>query len=252
MIGFEYPAALILGLLIGSFLNVCIHRLPNDESIRFPGSRCPACRHPVRWWDNIPLLSFMVLRGRCRDCGTAISLRYPLVEFLNGAGYVLLVWRFGLNAPTLIYALLFSALLVVTFIDLDHQIIPDRITLPGMVVGVMASTLVLPLGFLNSIFGLLLGGVLFYGVAAASRGGMGGGDIKLIAMIGAFLGWQQTLLTIFIGALSGSVIGLFLMVAMGKNRKYPVPFGPFLSLGALVSLFMGPAIWNWYRHLGAF
>ena len=162
MIGFEYPAALILGLLIGSFLNVCIHRLPNNESIRFPGSRCPACRHPIRWWDNIPLLSFMVLRGRCRDCGTAISLRYPLVEFLNGTGYVLLVWRFGLNAPTLIYALLFSALLVVTFIDLDHQIIPDRITLPGMVVGVMASTLVLPLGFLNSIFGLLLGGVLFY------------------------------------------------------------------------------------------
>jgi leader peptidase (prepilin peptidase)/N-methyltransferase len=249
---YSLSAALILGLIIGSFLNVCIHRIPINESLSTPSSRCPGCRHPVRWRDNIPVISFLILRGRCRDCGQPISWRYPLVELANGIGYVLLVWRFGAGLPTAVYALLYSSLLVVTFIDLDHQIIPDRITLPGMVVGLMASSIILPLGFLNALIGLLLGGGLFYGVAMASRGGMGGGDIKLIAMIGAFLGWEQALLTIFIGALTGSVIGLFLMAFHGKSRKHPVPFGPFLSLGAVVSVFAGPAIWNWYQHLGGF
>lgn len=249
---YSLSAALVFGLIIGSFLNVCIHRLPINESLIAPSSRCPACRHPVRWRDNIPVVSFLLLRGRCRDCGRPISRRYPLVELANGIGYVLLVWRFGVGPETAVYALLYSSLLVITFIDLDHQIIPDRITLPGMVVGLAASSVILPLGFLNAVIGLLLGGALFYGVAAASRGGMGGGDIKLIAMIGAFLGWKQVLLTIFIGALAGSVIGLFLMAFKGKSRKYPVPFGPFLGLGAVVSLFAGPAIWTWYQQLGAF
>ena len=250
--GYGHAMALVLGLIIGSFLNVCIHRLPLNESLVVPRSRCPACRHLIRWWDNIPLVSFLILRGRCRDCDMPITWRYPLVEFLNGVGYVLLVWRFGVSPQTVIYALLFSSLLVVTFIDLDHQIIPDRITLPGMIIGVIASSLVLPLGFWSALIGLFLGGALFYGVATASRGGMGGGDIKLIAMIGAFLGWKQTLLTIFIVALTGSVAGLFLMAFKGKSRKHPVPFGPFLSLGALVSLFAGQAIWKWYQRLGAF
>jgi leader peptidase (prepilin peptidase)/N-methyltransferase len=249
---YSLSVALILGLIVGSFLNVCIHRLPINESLITPASRCPSCRQPVRWWDNIPVISFLILRGRCRDCGQPISWRYPLVELANGIGYGLLVWQFGLGLPTAVYAVLYSSLLVITFIDLDHQIIPDRITLPGMVVGLAASSVILPLGFVNALIGLLLGGGLFYGVAAASRGGMGGGDIKLIAMIGAFLGWKQALLTIFIGALTGSVIGLFLMVFKGKSRKHPVPFGPFLSLGAVVSLFAGPAIWNWYQRLGAY
>jgi len=249
---YSLSAALVLGLLIGSFLNVCIHRLPINESLIAPPSRCPACLPPVRWRDNVPVISFLLLRGRCRDCGRPISRRYPLVELTNGIGYVLLAWRFGIGPETAVYALLYSSLLVVTFIDLDHQIIPDRITLPGMVVGLAVSSVILPLGFLNALIGLLLGGGLFYGVAVASRGGMGGGDIKLIAMIGAFLGWKQALLTIFIGALAGSVIGLFLMAFKGKSRKHPVPFGPFLSLGAVVSLFAGPAIWKWYQHLGAF
>lgn len=251
-LGFDHGVVLILGLLIGSFLNVCIHRLPLNESIIAPRSRCAECRHPLRWWENIPLAGYLLLRGRCGYCGKPISFRYPLVEALNGAGYLLLVRQFGWGAETLIYAVLLSSLLVVTFIDLDHQIIPDRITLPGMAIGLAASALILPPGFLNALTGLLLGGILFYGVAMLSRGGMGGGDIKLIAMIGAFLGWQQTLVTIFIGALSGSVIGLFLMVFWGKTRKYPVPFGPFLSLGALVSLFAGPALWTWYLKLGGF
>jgi leader peptidase (prepilin peptidase) / N-methyltransferase len=242
----------ILGLIIGSFLNVCIHRLPKNESLIAPPSQCPSCRHPIRWRDNVPVISFLILRGRCRDCGHSISWRYPVVELANGIGYGLLVWRFGVDLQTVVYALLYSSLLVITFIDLDYQIIPDRITLPGMIVGLLASAVILPLGFLNALIGLLLGGALFYGVAVASRGGMGGGDIKLIAMIGAFLGWKQALLTIFVGALAGSVIGLFLMAFKGKSRKYPVPFGPFLSLGAVISLFAGPAIWNWYQHLGAF
>ena len=249
---YSLSVALALGLIIGSFLNVCIHRLPIDESLVAPSSRCPSCRHPVRLWDNIPVVSFLVLRGRCRDCAQPISWRYPLVEIANGIGYVLLVWRFGPGLPTAVYGLLYSSLLVITLIDLDHQIIPDRISMPGMVIGVAASSVILPTGFLNALIGLLLGGGLFYGVAVASRGGMGGGDIKLIAMIGAFLGWKQALLTIFIGALAGSVIGLFLMAFKGKSRKHPVPFGPFLSLGAVVSLFAGPAIWKWYQHLGAF
>jgi len=252
--GFAYSlsVAVVLGLIIGSFLNVCIHRIPLNESVLSPASRCPSCRHPVRWRDNIPVISFLLLLGRCRDCGQPISWRYPLVELANGLGYALLVWRFGVGLETVVYALLFSSLLVITFIDLDHQIIPDRITLPGMIIGLVASTLILPLGFLNALVGLLLGGSLFYGVAMASRGGMGGGDIKLIAMIGAFLGWREALLTIFIGALTGSVIGIFLIAFKGKSRKYPVPFGPFLSLGALISLFSGSAIWAWYHHLGDF
>jgi len=249
---YSLSAALILGLIIGSFLNVCIHRLPRNESLIAPSSRCPSCHHSVRWWDNIPVISFLILGGRCRDCGRPISWRYPVVELVSGIGYLLLVWRFGVGWQTVVYALLFSSLLVITFIDLDHQIIPDRITLPGMIVGLIASSLILPIGFLDALIGLLLGGALFYGVAVASRGGMGGGDIKLIAMIGAFLGWKQALLTILIGALAGSVIGLFLMTFKGKSRKYPVPFGPFLSLGAVVSLFAGPAIWGWYQHLGSF
>jgi leader peptidase (prepilin peptidase)/N-methyltransferase len=249
---YSLSAGLILGLIIGSFLNVCIHRLPRNESLITPSSRCPSCHHSVRWWDNIPVISFLILGGRCRDCGRPISWRYPIVELVSGIGYLLLVWRFGVGWQTVVYALLFSSLLVITFIDLDHQIIPDRITLPGMIVGLVASSIILPIGFLDALIGLLLGGALFYGVAVASRGGMGGGDIKLIAMIGAFLGWKQALLTIFIGALVGSVIGLFLMTFKGKSRKYPVPFGPFLSLGAVVSLFAGPAIWSWYQHLGAF
>jgi len=250
--GFDGGVALVLGLLIGSFLNVCIHRLPLNESIVLSRSRCPDCRHPIPWYDNIPLLSFVILRGRCRHCGRSISLRYPLVEFLNGLGYLLLVWRFGVSPAIGVYALLFSSLLVVTFIDLDHQIIPDRITLPGMIIGLVTSAVVLPITFLNSILGLLLGGGLFYIVAAVSRGGMGGGDIKLMAMIGAFLGWKLALLTIFIGALTGSFVGLFLMAFKGKGRKYPVPFGPFLSLGAVICLFQGAVIWNWYQSLGGF
>jgi leader peptidase (prepilin peptidase)/N-methyltransferase len=240
----------IFGALIGSFLNVCIYRIPRSESVVLPRSHCPNCKTIVSFYDNLPIASFLLLRGRCRHCHTSISWRYPLVEIINTVGYLFLLWKFGLGWQFVVYALLFSALVVVTFIDLSHQIVPDRITLPGMIVGALAAATVLPAGLINALIGIFLGGGLFYLVAVLSRGGMGGGDIKLIAMIGAFLGWRDVLLTIFIAALAGSVVGLYLMVVKGKGRKYPVPFGPFLALGAVVSLCWGTEILFWYSQLG--
>ena len=248
----EYIYALLLGLVMGSFLNVCIWRLPRHESLLTPSSHCPSCGKSIAVYDNIPVVSFLLLRGRCRSCRQPISWRYPLVELANGLAYVMLLWRYGLGWPTAVYAALFSALLVITAIDLDHQIIPDRITLPGMALGLVAAAWVLPHGFVSGLAGLLVGGGLFYLVALLSRGGMGGGDIKMIAMVGAFLGWKAVLLTIFLGALAGSFVGLFLILFRGKNRKTPVPFGPFLSLGAAASLFWGPGIIEWYRAFSIF
>lgn len=246
----------ILGALIGSFLNVCIHRIPRGESVIRPRSRCPHCHAAIRSYDNLPILSFFILRGRCRQCRVPISWHYPLVEMINTGGYLFLLWKFSLGWQLLVYALLFSALVVVTFIDLSHQIVPDRITLPGMVVGALAAATVLPAGLVNALFGILLGGGLFYLIAKVSswwlgQEAMGGGDIKLIAMIGAFLGWRNVLLTIFIAALTGSIVGLYLMIVLGKDRKYAVPFGPFLALGAVVSLCWGPEILFWYSQLGS-
>jgi len=247
--------AFLFGAVIGSFLNVCIHRMPRDESIISPPSHCPACRNRIRPTDNIPILSYLLLGGKCRHCRQPISWRYPLVEFINGLGYSLLLWKFGLTGQTLVYALLFSALLLVTFIDLAYKIIPNEITLPGIAIGMIAAGFILPQGFWNSLMGLLLGGGLFYLIADLSQRilkqeGMGGGDIKLIAMIGAFLGWQSVLLTIFIGALLGSIVGLFLILIKGQGRRYPIPFGPFLALGALASLFWGTEILWWYLSGG--
>ena len=244
-----YLCALVVGLVIGSFLNVCIWRIPRGESLVTPSSHCPSCGRSISIYDNIPIVSFIGLRGRCRHCRLPISVRYPVVELINGVGYALLIWRYGSQWHTLVYALLFSALVVITFIDIDHQIIPDRITLPGMVLGLMAAAWVLPHGFWDASAGLLLGGGLFYLIAILSRGGMGGGDIKMIAMVGAFLGWKAVLLTIFLGALTGSLMGLFLILFHGKNRKTPVPFGPFLSLGGWVSIFFGQEIIQWYQTL---
>jgi leader peptidase (prepilin peptidase)/N-methyltransferase len=172
-----------------------------------------------------------------------------LVELLNAAGYVWIAHRFGLGAEGAIYLALYSALLVVTFVDLEHQIVPDRITLPGIALGLLLGSTLLPVGWQASFTGALLGGGLFYLIAVVSRGGMGGGDVKLIAMIGAFLGWKGVLLTIFLAALVGSLVGIFLMVFMGKGRKDPIPFGPFLVLGALLTLFWGGELMSLYFAL---
>jgi len=245
--------AVLVGAVIGSFLNVCIHRLPSRESIVRPGSRCPQCKTAIAWYDNIPIFSYLWLRGRCRSCRARIGWRYPLVEALNAAGYGFIVWRFGVIPMGLVYGALFSALIVASFIDLDHMIVPDRITLPGIALGLVAGTLLLPRWW-DSLVGLVLGGGLLYVMAWISpylfgKEGMGGGDIKLLAMIGAFLGWQQVLLTVIVGGLLGSVLGVGLIAARVISRTDYIPFGPFLSLGAVVAMLFGPEILTWYGEL---
>ncbi len=248
-------AFFLFGLIIGSFINVCIYRLPRNESVVFPPSSCTKCKNKIRPWDNIPVISFLLLRGKCRFCRTPISSKYPLVELLHGIGFLFIFHEFGLSFQTPIYLLFFSSLVAVIFIDLSHQIIPDVITLPGIVIGVLAASTILPPGLLNSLIGLLLGGGLFYLVAVLSlailkKEGMGGGDIKLIAMIGAFLGWQAVLLTIFLAALSGSIVGVSMILMKGRNRADLIPFGPYLALGAMTTLFWGRGILTWYFSLG--
>lgn len=243
--------ALLLGLLVGSFLNVVIHRLPRKQSLIWPGSHCPSCGACIRPWDNIPLLSYVVLRGCCRSCGIHITGRYPTVEAINGLAYSLIVWHFGLGYPSIIYAAFFSALLVVSYIDLDYQIIPDAITLPGIAVGVLAAVMALPIGLLDSVLGLLLGGGVLFALAWISpylfgKEGMGGGDIKLLAMIGAFLGWKPVLLTMLIGAILGAIIGVALIALKVLRRDQYLPFGPFLAFGAIISMFFHQELFTWY------
>jgi leader peptidase (prepilin peptidase)/N-methyltransferase len=238
--------ALVLGAVIGSFLNVVIFRLPKQLSLAFPGSHCPACQSAIRWFDNIPVVSFLWLRGRCRACRSPISLRYPAVEAVTAALYALAAWHFG-SQPALVWAwLLIAALVAVTAIDLEHQLIPDRITLPGIAVGFVASVLTSRTSWLESLVGVLVGGGVFFLVIVVSRGGMGGGDMKLGAMIGAFLGWKLTVLTIMLAVVSGGVVGVALLITGLRQRRDPVPFGPFLAASALVSLFWGDQIIRWY------
>jgi len=249
-----YIASVIFGGLIGSFLNVCICRLPRGESIVWPGSHCPHCQKPIRFYDNIPLLSYFLLRGKCRYCKGPISIQYPLVEGVTVLSSLLLIMKFGLSLSFLFYFAFISALTVVTVIDLYHQIIPDVISLPGIGVGLLASLLIPELTFWNSLIGILLGGGSLFMVATLyqwffKREGMGGGDVKLLAMIGAFLGWKAVILTILLSSLIGSITGIVIMVLKGKNFKYAIPFGPFLSLGAVISLFYGERLIRWYLYL---
>jgi leader peptidase (prepilin peptidase)/N-methyltransferase len=251
---FSYAIVGMFGALVGSFLNVCIHRLPLGESIVWPGSHCPVCGKAIEFYDNVPLLSYLWLRGRCRACQTSISIRYPLVEAANAAGYLTLLWYFGLNWTMVLYAILFSALLVVAGTDLSHKIIPNAITLPGIVLGLVGAATVLPVGMVNALLGVLIGGGLLWMLAWASpylfgKEGMGGGDIKLLGMIGAFLGWKPALMTIMIGSLTGSVIGLsFIGLGIIKRDDY-IPFGPFLVFGAILSLFFAQHLLDWYQGL---
>jgi leader peptidase (prepilin peptidase)/N-methyltransferase len=246
---FGYIVAFIIGTFLGSFANVCIHRLPRRQSIVFPGSHCPFCHQAIRPWQNIPLLSYAFLGGRCAACKSPIAWRYPLVELCCGLLYVWLYHQFGFSAQSVVFALLAVALVIVSWIDLAHTIIPDTITLPGIIAGVVASVAITPVGLSNALVGIGLGGGLFFLVAVLSRGGMGGGDIKLIAMIGAFLGWRAVLVTILLGALSGAIVGVALILLKQKRRKDPVPFGPFLALGALLAMVWGEELLAWYWHL---
>jgi len=246
--------AFVLGAVIGSFLNVCIYRLPREESIAIPGSHCRHCQKPIALYDNIPILSYLALRGRCRNCQARISLQYPVVEGITALGSVLLFIKFGLSWSCLFYFSFFASLVTITVIDFYHQIIPDVISLPGIGVGLLASLFLPQITFFNSLLGILLGGGSLFVVATVyqwlvKREGMGGGDVKLLAMVGAFLGWKAVILTVIFSSLIGSITGIVIILVKGKDLKYSIPFGPFLSVAAVISLFYGENIIQWYLSL---
>lgn len=236
------------GACMGSFFNVLIYRLPRKESIVRPRSRCPACGRPIRAWENVPLVSFALLGGRCAGCRGKISWRYPAVEALSGAGYALIVLADGPGAALARDLAFFSLLVPITFIDIDHRIIPDALSLGGIAAGLLFSFL--PGGdWQGSLAGGVLGGGILYATAfayekATGREGMGGGDIKLVAMIGAFLGWRGALMTIFLGSILGVAGGLLAMRRGNEGLKTAIPFGPYLCAAALLSRFIGVNFWK--------
>ncbi|MBI5443236.1 MAG: prepilin peptidase [Deltaproteobacteria bacterium] len=246
-------ATFVLGAVVGSFLNVVIYRLPLGQSVAFPSSRCPRCERPVRARHNVPLVGYLLLGGKCYDCRAAISVRYPLVEFLMGALSTGLWLHLG---PSLEFcaAFVFAAgLVAVTFIDLDHGIIPDCLSLGGVVFGFVFSFFT-PVGWKASLLGLALGGGSLLAVALGyerltGREGMGLGDVKLLAAIGAFLGWRAVVFTILVSSIVGSVVGVLAMLVRNSDLRLEVPFGPFLALGALSYVYWGAAAIEWYGGL---
>lgn len=254
----------IFGLIIGSFLNVCIYRLPHGESIVTPPSHCTACGTQLKPWDMIPILSWLLLKGRCRYCGTAFSCRYAAVELLTGILFVWCLTVLGLGPAVFKTLVLVSFLLVITFIDYDHQLILDKVLLwfaPAGVainlllnhinfladaVGCRPGFIVLQTGLPDMLLGALLGGGLFLLIAIVSRGGMGGGDIKFAAALGLWLGWKFTLLAVFLSFVFGGLGGMILLLLKRKGRKDMIPFGPFIALGAFVAMLYGADILRWY------
>jgi len=244
----------LLGLIVGSFSNVCIYRIPRNESIIYPASHCPKCRTTIKPIDNIPLLSYILLKGRCRNCKSKISIQYPVVEFLTGLIYLIIYLIYGLSIQTLIYIILSSALIIIAFIDLNEQIIPDVISLPGIVIGLILSFFVPYLSFVNSALGVVVGGgiILTIGLGGSviyKKEAMGGGDVKLAAMIGAFLGWRYIIISLFLGFFLGALIGIILIITKIKKREDVIPFGPFIILGSFITLLWGEKIITWYMGI---
>jgi leader peptidase (prepilin peptidase)/N-methyltransferase len=238
----------VFGLMFGSFLNVCIMRLPADESLLRPRSKCPKCGHMVGWRDNIPVLSWILLHGKCRHCGEAISWQYPLVEILVGVIWAAAGWYYGLTVTALSGALLGTMLLGIGITDARHYIIPDEYTWGGLVIGLLVSLTGGWSGLLTALVGAATGfGILLFvawaGKKVFQKEAMGGGDIKMMAMVGAFVGWQGVLLTIFGGALLGTLI--FVPLNLGKKDRL-VPFGVFLAAAAGITFVFGEAIVAWY------
>ena len=249
--GLNYMLIFILGLIVGSFSNVCIYRIPKNESIIYPASHCLKCRTTIKPVDNIPLLSYVLLKGRCRNCGSKISIQYPIVELLTGIIYLIIYLIYGLSIQSLIYIILSSALIIIAFIDLNEMIVPDVISLPGIGVGLILSFFVPYIKFINSVSGVVVGGgiiliIALVGSMIFKKEAMGGGDIKLAAMIGAFLGWRYTIISLFLGFFLGALAGIFLILSKIKSREDMVPFGPFIALGSLITLLWGEKILSWY------
>lgn len=243
----------VAGACIGSFLNVCIHRLPRGESVVSPGSRCPACGTPIRWHDNVPLVSYAVLGGRCRACRAPVSLRYPGVELLTGVVFAAHAWSFAPDG-LLVVRLMFAAMLVALFfIDLEHQLLPNAITYPGIALG-LAAALVLPPGLMSSAVGAALGAGILLAIRwgwrrATGVEGMGLGDVKMLAMIGAVLGWEQVWLVLLLASVTGAGVGVAIAVAGRGSMKSRLPFGTFLSVAALAASLWGARLIDWYVGL---
>lgn len=233
-----------VGLLIGSFSNVLIHRLPKGESVVWPGSKCPTCQHRLRTLELIPVLSFLILKGRCRYCRASISFQYPLVEVLSALGYWLVFSNYGLSWGTLAGCMLVTILLCAAFADINTGLIPDRLTYPGILIGLALAWFTI--GLKTALLGSLGFAVFFLIVAVASRGGMGGGDIKLAGVIGAFLGWQGALVTFVLASLSGGLAAGYLLARGKAGRKSAIRFGPYLALGAFIALIWGTQIIAFY------
>ena len=255
--------AFVLGAIVGSFLNVVIHRYPLDESIVFPASHCPHCKAPIRWYDNIPLLSYVVLGARCRNCKAPISSRYPLVELANALFYLALFLNTGATIGFVLIAAIISMTIVLIYVDAQIQILPDVIDVPGIVVGIavgalglgaMYNSLTLSSSWLDALLGALFGAsvlVAIIGLYWLVRRveGMGQGDVKMLAMIGATLGWRAIPGVLLLASVSGAIIGVPLALRSGRGMQLPLPFGVFLGLAALAVLFFGPTLSSWYLSL---
>jgi len=242
---------LIYGLLIGSFLNVLIYRLPREESIAFPGSHCTSCNHKLAWYDNIPVFSYLTLGGKCRYCKDKISIQYPFVESLNAFVYLIIYLFFGFSLDLIFYSLIASVLLAIGGIDLKEQLIPDSLVISILIISVIHKSLLyfisdIPFEIIGSILGLILAGGLFLLIVILSKGGMGGGDVTLIGALGFVLGVRDIFITIFLSFILGSIISLFLLGFKIKTRKDPIPFGPFIILAFFITLLFGDFLINWY------
>ena len=244
----------LYGLLIGSFLNVCIYRMPRDKSIAFPPSHCPNCNTNLKWYNLIPVLSFMVQRGKCGYCREKISLQYPIVELLNAITYLFIYLKFGLTLEFFFYAIIFSILIIIALIDLKEMIISDVLVV--LILGITTIYKILSYilynkspQLLNSIGGLVLSSLLFGIIILISQGGMGGGDLTLIGSLGFILGTKKIFLTIFLSFILGAIISVFLLITKIKGRKDPIPFGPFIILGFFIAVFWGEGLISWYWNL---
>lgn len=250
----SYIFIFLIGAIFGSFANVVIYRLPKDESVVKPGSHCMSCNTPVRWFDNIPIFSWFILRGKCRHCHAKYSFRYPFVELLMAGLFALSYHYAGWSWSLLEYLFFVFGLVVCSFIDFDHMILPDEFTLSGIVIGLVGAFLNPQREFLDALLGVLMGGGFLWGVAyvyylLTKREGMGGGDIKLLGWIGALLGWKSIPFVIMSSAVIGSVVGLVAARSQNAGLKTVIPFGPYLALGALMYLFGGQTIAFWYLDL---
>ncbi len=257
MMGFNYffmftIFVFIFGACIGSFLNVCIYRIPENNSIVTPGSFCPVCKQSIPFYCNIPILSYVFLKGRCKFCHNPISIRYPFIETLTGIFAVLLFYKFGIGLTMVYWFVFISVLITISFIDIDHQIIPDIISLPGILIFASSFYFLPEMTIKDTILGIFAGGGSLYAVAflyflIKKQEGMGGGDIKLLAMIGAATGIKGVFFIIFAGSLLGTFFGILIMVYTRiADSKLKIPFGPFLAMGAILYIFFGEQLIQWY------